>query len=228
MRNYIIFNDFNTSKYALIEELPIVDKPEEDVEFIEIEGRHGYLTFRKGRYKPIEYTIDLVFKGKENRDIIKSKFQGSGNLILSNESDRYYKAFVIGAIVFERQIRDIYICSITFRLQPFAYEVNQTGMTTFSKPYTLTNHTNTTAQPIIEVYGNGSGVLSINNTDIQIREIGECVILNFELKEAYGKDGSSKNTQVLTDYEELIVGENVISWSGGITDIAIYPNWRWL
>lgn len=228
MRNYIIFNDFNTSKYALIEELPIVDKPEEDVEFIEIEGRHGYLTFRKGRYKPIEYTVDLVFKGKENRDIIKSKFQGSGNLILSNESDRYYKAFVIGAIVFERQIRDIYICSITFRLQPFAYEVNQARITTFSKPYTLTNHTNTTAQPIIEVYGTGSGVLSINNTDIQIREIGECVILNFELKEAYGQDGSSKNTQVLTDYEELIVGKNVISWSGGITDIIIYPNWRWL
>lgn len=228
MRNYIIFNDFNTSKYALIEELPIVDKPEEDVEFIEIEGRHGYLTFRKGRYKPIEYTVDLVFKGKENRDIIKSKFQGSGNLILSNESDRYYKAFVIGAIVFERQIRDIYICSITFRLQPFAYEVNQAKITTFSKPYTLTNHTNTTAQPIIEVYGTGSGVLSINNTDIQIREIGECVILNFELKEAYGQDGSSKNTQVLTDYEELIVGKNVISWSGGITDITIYSNWRWL
>ena len=228
MRNYIIFNDFNTSKYALIEELPIVDKPEEDVEFIEIEGRHGYLTFRKGRYKPIEYTVDLVFKGKENRDIIKSKFQGSGNLILSNESNRYYKAFVVGAIVFERQIRDVYICSITFRLQPFAYEVNQTGIMTFSKPYTLTNHTNTTAQPIIEVYGTGSGVLSINNTDIQIREIDECIILNFELKEAYGQDGSSKNTQVLTDYEELIVGENVISWSGGITDITIYPNWRWL
>lgn len=228
MRNYIIFNDFNTSKYALIEELPIVDKPEEDVEFIEIEGRHGYLTFRKGRYKPIEYTVDLVFKGKENRDIIKSNIQGSGNLILSNESDRYYKAFVIGAIVFERQIRDIYICSITFRLQPFAYEVNQAKITTFSKPYTLTNHTNTTAQPIIEVYGTGSGVLSINNTDIQIREIGECVILNFELKEAYGQDGSSKNTQVLTDYKELVVGKNIISWSGGITKITIYPNWRWL
>lgn len=228
MRNYIIFNNFNTSKYALIEELPVVDRPEEDVELIEIEGRHGYLTLKKGRYKPIEYTVDLIFKGKENRDIIKSKFQGSGNLILSNESDRYYKAFVVGAIIFERQIRDIYICSITFRLQPFAYEVNQSAITTFSQPYTLTNHTNTTAQPIIEVYGNGSGILSINNTDIQIREIGGCIILNFELKEAYGQDGSSKNTQILTDYEKLIIGENVISWSGGITDIIIYPNWRWL
>ena len=228
MRNYIIFNNFNTSKYALIEELPIVDRPEEDIEFIEIEGRHGYLTFRKGRYKPIEYTVDLVFKGKENRDIIKSKFQGSGNLILSNEPDRYYKAFVVGAIVFERQIRDVYICSITFKLQPFAYEEIQSTIMTFSQPYTLTNHTNTTAQPIIEVYGIGSGVLSINNTDIQIREIGTCIILDFELQEAYGQDGSSKNTQVLTDYEELIIGENIISWSGGITDITIYPNWRWL
>ena len=228
MRNYIIFNDFNTSKYALIEELPVVDKSEEDVEFIEIEGRHGYLTFKKGRYKPIEYTIDLIFKGKENRDIIKSKFQGSGKLILSNEPDRYYKAFVVGAITFERQIRDVYICSISFRLQPFAYEINKTEISTFSQPHTLINNTNTTAQPLIKVYGNGSGILSINKTDIQIREIGGCIILNFELKEAYGQDGSSKNTQILTDYEELIIGENVISWSGGITDVIIYPNWRWL
>ena len=228
MRNYIIFNDFNTSKYALIEELPIIDKPEEDVEFIEIEGRHGFLTFKKGRFKPIEYTVDLIFKGKENRDIIKSKFQGSGNLILSNEPDRYYKSFVVGAITFERQIRDIYICSVSFRLQPFAYEINEDEISPFSQPYTLTNHTNTTAQPIIEIYGNGSGILSINNTDIQIREIGECIILDFELQEAYGQDGNSKNTQVLTDYEELVVGENVISWSGNIIDINIFPRWRWL
>jgi predicted phage tail component-like protein len=228
VRNYIIFNDFDTSKYALIEELPIVDRPEEDIEFIEIEGRHGYLTFKKGRYKPIEYTVDLVFKGKENRDIIKSKFQGNGNLILSNEPDRFYGAVVTGVITFERQTRDVYICTISFKLQPFAYEINEDEVSPFSQPYTLTNHTNTTAQPIIEIYGSGSGVLSINNTDIQIREIGECIILDFELQEAYGKDGSSKNTQVLTDYEELVVGKNVISWSGNITDINIFPRWRWL
>lgn len=228
MRNYIIFNDFNTEKYALIEELPIVDSPEREQEFIEIEGRHGYLTLDKKKYKPIDYTVDLVFKGVENRNIIKKAFQGSGNLILSNEEDRYFKAVVTGPIVFERQTRDVFTCNVTFKLQPFAYEAIQRGITINSSSYTLENATNTTSQPIIEVYGNGSGVLTINDVNIQIREIGDCIILNFELEEAYGQDGESKNTQVLTDYEEIIVGENKISWSGGITYIVIHPNWRWL
>ena len=132
MRNYIIFNDFNTEKYALIEELPIVDSPEREQEFIEIEGRHGYLTLDKKKYKPIDYTVDLVFKGVENRNIIKKAFQGSGNLILSNEEDRYFKAVVTGPIVFERQTRDVFTCNVTFKLQPFASTVTSSAIKLFA------------------------------------------------------------------------------------------------
>lgn len=227
MRNYVIFNDFNTSSYALIEELPVVDKPERNIEFIEIEGRHGFLTFDKGNYKPIEYSITLVFKDKQKRDIVNSKFQGSGKLILSNEVDRFYKATVVNTITYERQTRDVYACNISFRLQPFAYELDS-EYETRALAFRVINDTNTTAQPIIEVYGTGSGMLYINDETIQIKEIGGCTILNFELKEAYSSDGTSQNTQVLTDYDDLPVGDISFSWDGGITKINILYNWRWL
>ena len=224
--NWITFNDFNTLHFALIEDLPIVNRAEDDIEFIEVDGRHGFLTYDKKTKKPIDYSISLIVKDYRKRDVIKSNFKGSGKLILSNEPERYYKAVVTNTITFERQVRDVYEVVITFKLQPFAYDL-------FSKNITLTssdiiyNYTNATAQPIIKVYGSGDGVLMINDNDIQIKEMTEPIILNFELEEAYNTSHESKNTLVLGEFEEFVEGNNVISWNGGITKIEITPNWRW-
>ena len=59
MKNYVIFNGKSTEDIALIEELPVVSRAERDIEFIEIDGRHGFLTFDKNRYKPVDYSIEL-------------------------------------------------------------------------------------------------------------------------------------------------------------------------
>ena len=232
MRNYIIFNDFNTEKFALIEELPIVNKAERDIEFIEIDGRHGFLTLDKKRFLPIDYEVDLIFKDKQNTDIIKQVFNGSGQLILSNEPNRYYKAVVQNVITFERQTRNVYICRISFKLQPFAYELNQKTITITEPPFVLTNHTNTTAQPIIKIYGTGTAEIYVNEHTVPIEKIRNCIILDYELKEAYNESEKrgTRNSDVLTDYPELLVGDNTISWdtSANITQIKIIPNWRWL
>ena len=227
MRNYIIFNDFNTVKVGLIEELPIVNKAEKNQEFIEIDGRHGFLTLDKKNYKPIDYSFQIIIKGKEKQNLIKSKFKGTGKLILSNDLDKFYKAVVTSNISFERQIRDVVICTISFRLQPFAYEINNEPIVHESS-FVLYNITNTTSQPIIKVYGLGTGTLKINDNEIYIKNIDNCIVLNFELEEAYDLKGNLKNSKVKGDFEELIEGINSISWVGGITKIEITPNWRWL
>ena len=226
-KNWFSFNDFNTRNYALIEELPVVDRAEEDKEFVEIEGRHGFLTFDKKTYKPIEYTVTMIIKGKERRDVVKRALKGSGNLILSNEVSRYYKAVVSSSMTFERQIRDVFKVVVSFKLQPFAYERNNEPLT-YNSPFTLSNLTNATLQPIFRISGSGTCTLSINNNDIKINEIGGCIILNFELKEAYGIDGQQKNAQILGELEDLIEGDNIITWNGGISSIHVTPNWRWV
>ena len=225
-KNYIIFNNVNTLDFALIEDLPMVDKAEDDIEFIEIDGRHGFLTFDKKSKKPIDYNLRLIVDGLDKIDLIKSIFNGSGKLVLSNNKERYYKAVVTNTMTFNRQVKEKYEIEISFKLQPFAYELNE-GTIVLNSNRIINNITNATSQPIIIVNGLGDGLLTINDNVIQLKGITDHIILNFELEEAYDQSGRSKNMNVLGNFEEFKIGSNTISWNGGITSLIITPNWRW-
>ena len=225
-KNYVIFNNINTLDFALIEDLPMVDKAEDDIEFIEIDGRHGFLTFDKKSKKPIDYKLRLIVDGLDKIDLIKSIFNGSGKLVLSNNKERYYKAVVTNTMTFNRQVKEKYEIEISFKLQPFAYELNE-GTIVLNSNRIINNITNATSQPIIIVNGLGDGLLTINDNVIQLKGITDHIILNFELEEAYDQSGRSKNMYVLGNFEEFKIGSNTISWNGGITSLIITPNWRW-
>jgi len=229
MKNYVIFNGKSTEDIALIEELPVVSRAERDIDFIEIDGRHGFLTFDKNRYKPIDYSIELKVNGKANRDLIRNIFIGNGDLILSNEPDRYYKAVITGAVTVERQLKELYKINVSFKLQPFSYVRTKETIIITATPYIIDNPTNTTSQPIIKIYGSGTSYLNINGNIIELKNItSDGLILDFELKEAYDFNKVSKNTDVFGVYKEFIVGSNTISWTDNITKIEVTPNWRYL
>ena len=229
MKNYVIFNGKSTEDIALIEELPVVSRAERDIDFIEIDGRHGFLTFDKNRYKPVDYSIELKVNGKANRDLIRNIFIGNGDLILSNESDRYYKAVITGTVTVERQLKELYKINVSFKLQPFSYVCTKETIIITSTPYIIDNPTNTTSQPIIKIYGSGTSYLNINGNIIELKNItSDGLILDFELKEAYDFNKVSKNTDVFGVYKEFIVGSNTISWTDNITKIEVTPNWRYL
>ena len=227
-RNYIIFNDFNTLPYFLIEELPTVPSAEEKKELIRIDGRSGYLTnTNNGALESITYDVELNLKTKEDIERIKTAFRGSGKLIISNDPTKFYYATVINKIEFERQVRQRRKCIISFELQPYGYELDNKPMT-FVEQFELYNHTNTTAQPIITINGKGNITLVVNGTIFQIKEVVSSIVLDFQLEEAYDKETRfSKNTDVLGDYDHLKEGYNQIGWFGDVTSIEIIPNWRW-
>ena len=232
--NWIIFKGFNTKGIFLIEELPVVPSAELKRELIEIDGRHGFLTNSQDVYSPIEIDIELKLYNKSDIQKVKNIFRGSGNLILSNQEDRYYKATVTSQIKFERVIKQNHNVIITFTLQPHAYELKDNTITLLDSPgqYTLTNSTNATSQPEITIYGTGTAILIIGNETINVKNINNHIILDYELQEAYritNGSPSNANTDINCDYNEIQIGDTLIKWSGrGITKIEINPRWRYL
>ena len=232
--NFIVFKGFNTKGIFLIEELPIVPTANVKQDIIEIDGRHGFLTNSQESYEPIDIDIELKIYNKKDIQKVRNIFRGSGQLILSNQPDRYYKATVVSKLDFERVIRQFHTVLVTFKLQPHAYETKDSTikLTSASTSYGLENNTNATAQPEITIYGTGTATLIIGNETIRIKDINNHIILNYDLKEAYRiNDGimSNANKDVECDYVEIQTGTTLISWSGsGITGIEINPNWRWL
>ena len=230
--NFIIFRGFNTKGIFLIEELPIAPSAKEKKTLIEIDGRHGFLTDNQEAYQSIEISVELKLYNKNDIQKVRNVFRGSGNLILSNQEDRYYKATVINQVEFERVIRENHSVVVTFKLQPHAYELKDNTITLTTSPYTLTNNTNTTAQPEIIIYGTGTAILIIGDETVHIKNINDHIILDYELQEAYritNGSPSNANTDVSCDYGEIQMGTTKIEWSGsGITGIKINPRWRYL
>ena len=230
--NWIVFKRFNTQGIFLIEEIPVVPSAELKQTLIEIDGRHGFLTDSQDVYSPIEISVELKLYNKSDIQKVRNIFRGSGDLILSNQKDRYYKATVINQIEFERVIRENHSVMVTFKLQPHAYELKDNTINLTTSPYTLTNETNATSQPEITIYGTGTATLIIGDETVHIKNINNHIILDYELQEAYritNGSPSNANTDVNCDYGEIQMGTTKIEWSGsGITGIKINPRWRYL
>lgn len=235
-QHYLIFKGINTltDLKLHIDELPIVGSFEEDKELIEITGRDGYLTYDYNSRKYQTIDVKISARNTEKLDEIKKLFCGSGQLILSSDETRYYKATVINKIDFDRLLRYYNEFIVTFAIQPFSYELTNSKVNIIATQQ-FNNPTNTSCQPIIKIYKrngtNGAGNVYIGNETIQIKAIDEYVELDFALQEAYTvKNGVIKscNSNVLCDYDEIEPGDTRISFDGNISKLVILPNFRWL
>ena len=90
----------------------------------------------------------------------------------------------------------------------------------------MTNPTKYTAKPIIEVIGSGRGSITVGRRTIEIKNITDPITIDSELQEAYS-DGVNQNGNIIAPdgLPILEAGENVISYSGGITNVTISPRW---
>ncbi|EJE7236822.1 phage tail protein, partial [Clostridium botulinum] len=103
--------------------LPNITTSEKREEKIIIPGRDGYLTQSdesyEGEVKPVEFDIK-----HDNFDEIKTWLNGSGEVIFSNEPDRYYKARIINKLDLARVLEKFHSGIIQFDCQPFGYDLN--------------------------------------------------------------------------------------------------------
>lgn len=233
--NYIIWNGTNTQNMFLIEELPLVPVPELKQEFIEIQGRHGFLTQSEDAYMPIDYDIEFKVYEKADLQKIRNLFIGSGNLVLSHDTTKYYKARVQSQITMEREILHYYNVQVSFKLQPHAYEIDadkKNVSSSKSSPMSITNNTNATCQPLITITGSGTCILIVGSSTINISNIGGSITLDFEMQEAYTSSGNSKtnrNADVSGDFPEINIGSTTVTWNGsGVTKVEIDKRLRWL
>ena len=97
----------------------------------------------------------------------------------------------------------------------------------FPKETCLKNPTAYDSFPKIIIYGSGSGVLTINGSIINVSSIGNGMVIDSELQDAYHGTSNWNKNITLNDrrFPKLKAGENLISFSGGITSVEVIPRW---
>lgn len=213
---------------------PIIPSPKRRVSYMDVPGRDSSLRRDEGTYEDITLSVECSFIGDTYQKISELKSwllnAGETDLVFSYQPDRKYIAQVVNSIDFEVILKITSHFVIVFNCQPFQYAVENepVNITTDS---TLINPGTIISFPTIKVNGTGAGSVTVNGKSVSFSNIDEHVILNSEIQETYkdaGTDLINKNSTKTGDYPVLLPGENIISFSGGVTSLEITPNWRWL
>lgn len=234
---YIILNnkDSRSIKGLLISSLPPISKPPIRTRIETVDGRDGDIVTTLG-YEAYDKPIKIGLTYNYDIDEIIEYFNSSGEVIFSNEPDKYYRFAIYEQIDFERLIR-FKTAEVVLHVQPFKFstiEKPQT-FTVSSSPASLNvyNAGNIYARPIITITATGDVALSLNGSEILNIEFGDTaqtIIINCEELNAYDEQNILLNRLVTGNYDniKLIKGSNEIGLTGTVSSITINKYSRWI
>lgn len=118
-KNWINFCGVSSDEISglLINSLPPIQMPPKKTNVINIEGRDGDIVEVLG-YEAYDKTVNISLKNDYDVDEVIRWLNNSGDLILSNEPDKVYKAAVYDTVAFERLLK-FKQASVKFHVQPF-------------------------------------------------------------------------------------------------------------
>lgn len=235
MRPYLIINGVNSMdvKGLLIQSLPPIVAPKMRTKSEEISGRDGDIVTALG-YKAYDKSIKIGLYGDYNVDEIIKYFSQSGEVIFSNERDKYYNFACYESISLDRLLR-FKTGTIKLHVQPYKYDVyekiidwdndNDKGLL-----LTLNNKGNTTSRPVYEVTGSGTLMFRLNGKQILVANANPKVILDTTTYNAKNGNGVYINRQVTGDVKKLCLppGESILNIRGNVDNVKIKNVSRWL
>lgn len=121
---YFIFNGKDSREFGILESVPIPPKAERTLQTVEIPGRMFPLNKVKDEFKNVQLSFVLGITDHAKVNEINKWLNGSGKLILSSDTSKYYNAFVHSAISPERLSVRFGKIPIIFTVEPFRYDVD--------------------------------------------------------------------------------------------------------
>lgn len=233
-KNYVIFNNKHSHEdLELLLDTPILPSSNEDIEEVEVEGRNGTITIKKGTYpnKVIPLSFSLLRGGNEDIVDFYERVQiveewlnniEDNDLILYLKPNRKYKVKRIekNDIPIENyrfaKFETNFICeSLMYELDERTIEIENNS--TIHYKGTVEGECN------IKIYGTGNIQLTINSETIQINNVNQYVELDSKLSLCLNLDKTSKSRDMIGHFPLLTKGLNNISWTGNISKVEILP-----
>jgi phage-related protein len=195
-----------------------------------IDGVDGSIIEELG-YESYDKYVAIGLKIGADVDKIIEYFTGNGEIVFSNEPDKYYVAKIIKNIDYARLLR-YRVATVTFRVQPFKYNRVEVVREATSERQSMIveNLGNHTSKPLITITGTGTIELSVNDNVVCRYTFpnGEnTVLLDSEKQDAYWGN-TLKNRNMIGEFPIFQKGNNVFAWSGAVESIQIKKYSRWL
>lgn len=249
MINYLRYNGKDSRDYGImIRSKQTYNAPKRNVDFISVPGRDGDLIIDNENHSNIKITYGLklfsptIDSTARNQNInlaestrkLKNWLLADGSyceLTDSYDPDYFRLAVMTSDIAFATKDENIANFDVQFNCKPYKYRIDgKIKAETTSGQLSLYNCENYKSLPYIKLYGSGTLIFAVNNTNFYIDNVVDNVIVDSEMMNIY-KIGSSVNFNQYAHFDKfpyLSPGNNVIIGGTNVTKIEVIPRWRCL
>lgn len=232
-----------------IERYPALNRPARKYEKVSVPGRNGDIYFTEDAWENYiqEYEI---WKGSQNSDapidwqqifawlypinssvsltdLIQLTVKGYHRLIDDYEPGTIRLASFTDAAEIENTYNRFGRAVLRFDCRPERFTADAfTAIAVSASGATITNAGSQIAKPCIKVYGSGAGVVTVNGYMCTISNITGYLHIDSDSQNCFrGISDQNQNSLVklTSGFPKLRVGSNVVTFSGGVTGVEIYP-----
>jgi predicted phage tail component-like protein len=239
MSSYFTYKNHDSKEFGLLESTPMPTPNDELVNMAETPGNITDAYYATGRYAHQELQVVLGIPDKSKIRAIHEWLTGNGELIFSDEPDKYYKVIKIEKTPERMSVRFGKI-NITFTVEPFAYAVEptQTNLTDATSYTEVLNNSSFFSTPEIRLIPTSETVVintngknfELNNLDEQVSN-GDIVVIDSELSIVYYIRNNQKHDITYKSkysFPLLHTGSNYIYHDGHVASMSINVRERWL
>lgn len=228
---YFIWNNINSNAYGYLEKTIYPEFSAMSFEFQYVPCRSTPLILSKDIRNMITISVNLQHVPRAKYNEMYGWLNNEnhiGKLTICDDLKKYYKAVCTSV----KPVYSSYNYSnvdITFECYPYRYSVENLFLLVQQSPTTIENSGTYYSEPTINVFGNGDGTITINDKTITLKDIKASLMLDSERLIAYNDvDNTIYLNKMVGEFPILLPGKNTISWSGGISELQIMKNERWL
>ena len=221
--------------FLVVFKYPKKEVPEKDIEKVHVPGRNGDLLMDLGSYQNVRitYTMALVSREFGYDNILHRLLEWlnvSGYAVLKDDVDKdcfRLARFTGDASEVMKQAWYGGEAELVFDAMPQRFLTVGQKEYTMQKGGILRNPTSYAAKPKIIIAGTGAAVLHVGDYIVNISNIGGNIIIESDIEDAYYGSTNKNNVITLAAFPLLQPGDNMITWTSGITSCKIVPKfWR--
>ena len=203
----------------------------QNIESKTIPGRNGALIFDTGSYKNRSGSASCFCLQKDVETAISSagRFlmggKGYRRLEASDDPNHYWMARVVNSPQIEMRLRVLAPFDISFDCKPQRFLKSGENAVEFTESGSISNQYGQIALPLITMYGQGEGTITIGDCVVEVKELDEILFLDSDTQNAYNNNGNQNMNINAPVFPTLPDGETLIAFSGGIEKVEIVPRW---
>lgn len=238
MQDGFKFGGKSTAEFSMhAEKYPTMGGAKRKRTTISVAGRNGDLHYTEDAFTNYPQRYECYFHGEKSAPEVAHAVQAwlmnSGayrRLEDPYDPTHFRLATFAGPLDIENQFNQYGRCVVEFDCAPQSFLKSGEFPVAFSAAGALFNPTMFAAKPMITVYGNGAGTVTVGGVTVTIHTIEEEMVLDCEMLNAYRQlgDGAveNKNSYISApEFPELAPGSNTVAWTGDITKVEIIPRW---